>query len=84
MAGITLYPIKTKKRILLGKSVVMSDSHRHQIHGSSVGSNKRDGVEYVRYLLDGSGAENSVDFTMLRRDLESMSTPQVGIITLVG
>ena len=54
----------------------MSD---HQIYGSSIGS-KRDGADYVRYLMDGSGAENSIDYTMLRRELESMSTPQVRII----
>ena len=43
----------------------------------------RDTVDYVKYLLEGSGAESSVDYGQLRREFESMSTPKVGDVEFI-
>lgn len=37
------------------------------------GKSERDVTEFVKYLLEGSGAEANVDFAALRRDLEGTS-----------
>jgi hypothetical protein len=37
-------------------------------------SGKSDVTDFVKYLLDGSGAEGLVDYAVLRRDLERTST----------
>ncbi len=48
-----------------------SQSLNRSIFSSLVsGKSERDVTEFVKYLLEGSGAEANVDFAALRRDLE--------------
>ncbi|EPZ32260.1 hypothetical protein O9G_003403 [Rozella allomycis CSF55] len=39
----------------------------------------KESIDFVKYLLDGSGVESSVDYGQLRRDLESMSSPTTDV-----
>ena len=67
-----------RSSVIDGRSSIGASTTGKIYHWLIIGRSDRDAEDFVRYLLEGSGAEDKVDYAALRQELEN--TPSRSII----